>query len=337
MMPALIIRQAGPSMTLQDLGRPGHMAFGVSTGGAADRLAMFEGGALLGQGASCAAIEMAGIGGMFEVQRDITIALTGAPKRARLDGVDLLWNASHPISAGQTLSIAGAPKGVYGYLHILGGFAAVPFLGSRGAHLAAGIGTALKEGDKLSLQTRPASQGPAQKLSPPDRCSGGVVRVLPSVHTPFFAAETIDRFSATTFARGPRGNRQGVEMTSDQKPFALNDQLTILSEPIMAGDIQMTGDGQPYVLLSECQTTGGYPRIAMVHPEDLPIVAQAQTGTPIEFQFVDHATAFASCRSNDQIIADLKRQLQPLVRDPRDIPDLLSYQLISGATTGRDG
>ena len=336
MTAALIVRHAGPSMTLQDLGRPGYMSFGVSTGGAADRLAMLEGAALLGQDPTCAAIEMAGIGGTFEAQSDITIALTGAPMRARLNGADLLWNATHAISAGQSLTIAGAPRGVFGYLHIRGGFRADRFLGSRSTHLAAGIGSTLKDGDRLDVEKNIVPQGPAQKFTPADRCAGGVVRVLPSVHTPFFAAETIDRFIATTFTRGPRGNRQGVEMTSDEKPFALSDQLTVLSEPIMAGDIQMTGEGQPYVLLAECQTTGGYPRIAMVLPEDLPIVAQAQLGTAIEFQFVDHATGMAACRSNDQIIADLKRQIQPLVRDPRDIPDLLSYQLISGTTTGQD-
>ena len=36
---ALIVRRAGPGLTLQDCGRPGYMGFGLSRGGAADRQA----------------------------------------------------------------------------------------------------------------------------------------------------------------------------------------------------------------------------------------------------------------------------------------------------------
>lgn len=37
-----------------------------------------------------------------------------------------------------------------------------------------------------------------------------------------------------------------------------------------------------------------------------------------------------------QIKAGLKRQLKPLIRDPCGMSDLLSYQLISGVTAGRE-
>ena len=53
---AVIVRRAGPGVTVQDLGRPGFMAFGLSRGGAADRRAMAEGAALLGQKRDLAAI-----------------------------------------------------------------------------------------------------------------------------------------------------------------------------------------------------------------------------------------------------------------------------------------
>ncbi|MEZ5771832.1 MAG: carboxyltransferase domain-containing protein [Defluviimonas denitrificans] len=48
---ALLIHRAGPAMTVQDLGRPGYLARGLSRGGAADRLALRQGAALLGQAA----------------------------------------------------------------------------------------------------------------------------------------------------------------------------------------------------------------------------------------------------------------------------------------------
>ena len=105
---------------------------------------------------------------------------------------------------------------------------------------------------------------------------------------------------------------------------------------MVAGDIQMTGDGAPFVLLPECQTTGGYPRIATVLPDDLPMVAQAGQGVALNFRFVERADAVAAHRPLNQRYADLKRSLQPLLRDPHDIRDLLSYQLISGVVSGEE-
>ncbi len=117
---------------MQDLGRPGLLAKGLSRGGAADPLALAEGAALLGQRADFAAIEMTGMGGIFEAEGDsLRIALTGAPMQASIDGEPVAWNASHLLHRGQRLSIGAARKGTYGYLHVGGGIATEPFLGSR--------------------------------------------------------------------------------------------------------------------------------------------------------------------------------------------------------------
>ena len=79
---ALSVHSTGPSVTVQDHGRPGYLAFGLSRGGGADRLALFEGAALLGQDTGHGALELAGMGGEFEASEDMRIALTGAPMRA---------------------------------------------------------------------------------------------------------------------------------------------------------------------------------------------------------------------------------------------------------------
>ncbi|MDA8747208.1 urea amidolyase [Litoreibacter sp.] len=332
----LKIHRAGPTMTVQDLGRPGHMANGLSCGGAADRTALAEGAALLGQDITCAALEMAGVGGEFEVTTDARIALTGAPMKASLDGQALAWNASHMITAGQRLSIGPTLSGTYGYLHIGGGIATPAFLNSRAAHLAAGIGAVIQAGDALALGTDPRPDMVGQKLAIDNRFNGGMVRILPSVQTARFSQEMLARFQSTTFSRTPRGNRQGIELAFDGAPFASQDQLTILSEPMMAGDIQMTGTGIPFVLLPECQTTGGYPRIGTVLPDDLPLVAQATPSAKLTFRFIDHSEATAVHRSPSLRVKELASQLQPLIRDPLTMRDLLSYQLISGMITGRE-
>ncbi len=334
-MSRLIVHRVSPIASLQDMGRPGYLKQGLSRGGAADRQALAEGAALLGQSPEFAALEMAGTGGEFEATGNMRIALTGAPMAATLDGAVLAWNASHALVKGQRLLLGAARAGVYGYLHFGGGIDAPEFLGSRSAHLLAGIGRTIQTGDHLKC-------GPDRGeitglgLTASDRFHGGPVRVVPSVQTDLFAPDVLQRFQTTRFTRGPRANRMGVEMLSNGGGFTADGQLNILSEVIVPGDIQMTGDGLPFVLLPECQTTGGYPRIATVIPCDLGLVAQAPAGAAITFEFITLDQALAAQTRYEMTLKGLKNACQPLIRDVADMGDLLSYQLISGAISAHD-
>lgn len=328
----LIILTAGPAVTVQDAGRPGYLAFGLSRGGAADRLALAEGAALLGQAAGLAALEMAGLGGTFTVTQPVRIALTGAPMRAAIDGAALVWNASHLLLPGQSLTIGAAEAGVYGYLSLGGGIGTDPVLGSRSAHLTAGLGRVIAAGDRLALGAD-SGQGTGTALVASGHVGGGSVRILPTAQTGMFSPEDLARFEATEFRRDAAGNRQGVRMAGGA-PFATEGQRSLLSEIVAPGDIQMTGEGVPYVLLAECQTMGGYPRIASVVPDDLPIVAQAAPGDNLRFRFVTLDDALADYRAR-RLGGRLRVATRRLLRDPRDMADLLAHQLISGVTDGR--
>ncbi len=331
MTAALKVHSAGPALSLQDLGRRGWLAFGLTRGGAADTLALHEGAALLGQSAECAAIEMTGMGGTFEATADTVIALTGARMTATLDGAPLVWNASHALPAGAKLAIGGVQAGTCGYLHVAGGFDTPVQMGARGSHLNAGIGGLLQAGDELPVTGATARSG--YFLTPDNRLAGGTIHVVCSIQTTEFSEETRARFAATAFRRDPRGNRQGVRMDSDGEGFFANDGLSIVSEVIVPGDIQITGDGAPFVLMCESQTTGGYPRIGTVIPSDLPKVAQAPVGAPLQFEFVSHEEARAMETRARAAIKALAGQVKPLIRDPADIADLLSYQLVSGVVS----
>lgn len=335
MSATLSVKRAGPAMSLQDLGRPGYRAEGLTIGGAADRQALYEGAALLGQPVDCAAIEMVGAGGSFVADTDLRIALTGARMSASIDGAPVPWNASHLLPAGEELSIGGATEGSYGYLHVGGGIATPAQMGSRSGHLSAGLGQALGDGDTLPIG--PDEGGPSASVLPrDDRFSGGVVRVVPSMQTEAFTAETCDRFTATEFRRDARANRMGVQMDHEGEGFFAEGQLSIVSEVIVPGDIQITGDGAPFVLMCECQTTGGYPRIGTVLPCDLPRVAQAQTGAPIRFEFVTLEEAIELQAAHRAALKALPGRVAPLIRDPATIRDLLSYQLIGGVVSAYD-
>lgn len=331
----LTILRAGPSMTLQDMGRPGHLALGLSRGGASDRLAMAEGAALLGQPADTLALEMAALGGEFEASEDIRIALTGAPMRVTIDGETVVWNASHWLPAGARLTIGAATAGCYGYLHVGGGFAADPFLGAGSAHLSAGIGALLQDGETLSLGNDRGRET-NKVIDVEDRFQGGAVRLTPSFQTHLFGKAELDRLQSEPLRRAARANRMGVAMTPQGGGYHIDGGRNVVSEIVLPGDIQVTGDGMPFVLMVECQTTGGYPRIGTVLPCDLPRVAQTPAGAELRCRFVDLDEAVELERSEAKRRADLQRHCRPLIRDPYQMRDLLSYNLIGGVVAGNE-
>ena len=333
---ALVVHRAGPGLTLQDEGRPGYLAYGLSRGGAADRLALAEGAALLGHAGPHSALELAGMGGEFEVTTDARIALTGAPMRASIDGHQVVWNACHALPKGARLFIGGATCGSYGYLHVGGEFDLPEVLGAQSTHLAAGIGGLITPGTRLPLGQDPKSAQVGHQLDTDPRFEGGTVRIIAGPQTALFGPDQLVRFTSTEFRRDTRGNRMGVRFLPDGAGFESEAGLSVLSEIITPGDIQITGDGTPFVLLGECQTTGGYPRIGSVLPCDLPRVAQARPGAALRFRMVSLEEAVEAERREQERRKGLRRQLRPLIRDPHDIHDLLSYQLISGVTAGDD-
>lgn len=336
---SLRVLQVGPAVAVQDLGREGFIVNGLTRGGAADRRAMSEGAALLGQSAESAALEMVGTGGRFEALEACVVALTGAEMRASVNGAATLWNASHALEAGSVLEIGPTIGGTYGYLHVAGGFQTPKTLGARGAHLSVGIGALVSVGDVLPLAD-PAKRsrnrsGTGSRVLPRDtRFDGGLLRVVPSAQTAMFGDAICARLEATEFTRDPRADRQGMRLSFEGAGFLPETGLSIVSEIIAPGDIQITGDGTPFILLSECQTTGGYPRIGTVLPSDLPRAVQCPMGKGLRFQFVSIPEA-------REIEARARREIagltpQPLVRDPQDMDDLLSYNLISGAIAGSE-
>ena len=317
------VLSCGPLITVQDRGRPGYLHLGLARGGAADRRALDEAMALLGRDG--AGFELQASAARLRTTEATSVALTGRPMRAALEGRGLRWGACHDLGPGQVLEVR--PEGAgYSYLHFGGGLLGDPVMGSLSAHAIAGIGRTLRGGDAIAFRPR---RVPARALlDAPDRFDGGVLRCVPGPQTRLFPAEEITRFLATIFVRDPRGNRQGVRLDFEGPGFETADQLGLLSDFILPGDVQMTGDGTPFVLGPECQTTGGYPRIATVIEADLPRAMQAPPGARISFRMVDRAEALAARPGPPAAV--------PLVRDPRDMDDLLSHQLVSGVVSATD-
>ena len=83
-------------------------------------------------------------------------------------------------------------------------------------------------------------------------------------------------------------------MNSDRMGFRLLgesinlvDPLEMVSAAVGFGTIQLLPDGQLIVLMADHQTSGGYPRIADVIKQDLPLLAQLGPNDKVAFHPVE--------------------------------------------------
>jgi biotin-dependent carboxylase-like uncharacterized protein len=308
----------GPYVTLQDAGRRGWWRFGVSSSGAMDLAALSVANALVGNPPDTAALEFAHVGGAWEIAAEsCRIAVTGGDFAVSADGVALAPWQSHTLRRGQLVSVKGAPDAVWGYLAVAQGFEVAPQLGSFSTHLRFGLGgiggRCIAEGDVLPLRAEQAPDGRERRV-PPVRRASGPLRVVLGPQDDFFTPETVAAFLAAPYRVTHRGDRMGVWL--EGPPIAHADGYNIVSDGLVPGCIQVPGACQPVVLLMDCQTTGGYPKLATIIAADLPRVAQSRPGTLVTFAAVDIDTAQRLYRTHRATLSDIGRTVEAVADPP---------------------
>jgi biotin-dependent carboxylase-like uncharacterized protein len=286
---AITITRAGPLATLQDAGRFGMLAQGISASGPMDRGAFLAAGAML-ERAGSTAVEFTRAGLGFTVDGPLRAACAGGEFSLAVNGNSREWPARLGLDAGDAVEITPGAAGNYGYIRFDREIAVTPLLGSRSTNLTVGLGgfkgRALKAGDRIEFGEPGQSPDAAPSL-PAD----GPIRVLWGLHADLFDATLRRHFIETPFQISPSLDRMGIRLADPQQIFRTQRRLTLVSDAIVPGDIQILGDGTPIVLMRDHQPIGGYPRIATVVSADLDRLAQVRPGSEVRFRPVtlEHA------------------------------------------------
>lgn len=298
----LEVLDPGAITTIQDLGRPGFQSIGVSPGGALDPVAARCANRLLGNPDHFAVLEC--------VMRGPLLAARHATRVAWLGGAPPLEGRPLELEAGEVLDLRKGLRSVRGYLAVAGGFDVARFLGSRATDLRAGFGgmqgRTLRTGDLLP--TGPPRSGPkpgAWSIAMPRRRSPGTpieIRILKGGHAEWFPPETWQRLLDESYRISPVSDRTGMRLDGPELKSGTAATARMVSQPIVAGTIQLPPNGQPIILMAERQTIGGYPQIAHVISADLPELARAWPGTVLRFREVSLPQARAAW-------LDLQREL----------------------------
>ncbi len=218
---------------------------------------------------------------------------------------------------GQRLVIGGAPDAVWGYLAVANGFNLPPQLGSCATHLRSGMGglggRRLSEGDALPLRAARAPYGRERRIAP-IRQAPGPLRIVLGPQDDYFTSDTIDAFLNSSYRVSHRGDRMGTWL--EGPPIAHARGYNVLSDGLVPGCIQVPGAGQPVVLLMDCQTIGGYPKLATVITADLPRFVQMKAGRAVAFEAVDVETAQHLYRRYRAMLDGLKQRINEIPGSP---------------------
>lgn len=274
----LEVLAAGTLTTVQDRGRVGWAHLGVPRAGALDAPAAALANRLVGNGPDAAVLETT-LGGLaVRTTRPAWIAVTGAPAPLSVDSVASVHEQAVWLPAGGVARLGVPPRGLRSYLAVSGGIAVEPVLGSRSTDTLAWVGPPrVVDGARLPLG-EPGGEPRALDVAPARR--PGAVRVWPGPRADWFAS--LDPLLAGTWVVRPDSDRIGLRLDGPALPRVRTDELP--SEPMVLGAVQVPPSGRPIVFLADHPPTGGYPVIAVVHPDDLWRCAQARPGERIRFR-----------------------------------------------------
>ncbi len=306
-MTEIVAIHPGFLTTVQDLGRAGFTAQGISASGAADPLALRIGNRLVGNDDGAAALEMTVVGGSFGFEGSGFAVLAGGDAAAVLEGTPRPPWRAFPFRSGDTIACGPMHGGSRAYLCVRGGIAVPSWLGSASTHLVSGLGgfhgRALAAGDRVPVGREPKNPVLEVAVDPsaiPGYRASDPFRVMAGPQSAWFPSSARAALFDDSWRVSDACDRMGIGLSGPK--LAMREPRELLTEGVCCGAIQVPPSGAPIVLFVEHQTTGGYPKIANVIAADLPRLGTLRPRDVLRFAPVAWAEAHELLRSQEEAL-----------------------------------
>jgi antagonist of KipI len=297
------VERPGLLTTVQDLGRFGFQRFGMPVGGAMDSVAVRLANRLVGNPDEAAALEITVQGPELVFQTDAIIAVTGADLSPTINLKPVALWTTLAVRYGSTLAFGARRHGARAYVAVAGGIDVPVVLSSRATHIQSRTGgfegRALVRGDtvrcghpapaasKLLGRTIPLTARPPYRSDP-------TLRAVLGPQAEYFLKDAVETLAHQRYTVCSQSDRMGYRLSGPS--LVHSDASDIVSDATPPGSLQVPANQQPILLMADRQTTGGYPKIAVVITVDLPLAAQLIPGDTIGFSLVDVHEARAIAR-----------------------------------------
>jgi len=291
--------EPGAMTTVQDLGRPGHLRYGVPPSGPIDHVAFVVANRLVGNPDGAAGLECTVLGPRFEVGGPCAIAVTGAAMPLTVNGSEAPAWTTLILKPGDVVKLGAARRGVRAYVAFAGGVDVPSVLDSRSTYVRGRLGgldgRALRKDDRLALFA--ASRPPVRRARArviPALDDEPEIRVVMGPQADRFTDDGLRTFLGSAYEMLPQSDRMGARLRGPRIAHARGHD--ILSDGIALGSIQVPGDGQPIALLVDRQSTGGYTKVATVCSFDIGRLGQVKPGHRLRFRALELSEAQRTLR-----------------------------------------
>ena len=277
------VLQPGLFSSIQDYGRFGNMKFGVPASGVMDRYAARTANLILRNNANDAVLEITMMGPKLEFTAATKIVISGAYLSPKLNAEEVKNNTILEIAKGDILSFGRRTYGCRAYLAITGGFTTEKVLGSKSWY--EGISKYQKLEKDLVLSYKEDLAGRIETNAGlkfnEDYLKTSEIEVYEGPEFKFLSETQKEHLRNSTFSIDQNNNRMAIQLQEQLQ----NDLKPIITGPVVPGTVQLTPSGKLIVLMRDCQTTGGYPRVLQLTSEGMRTIAQKLTNEKINFSF----------------------------------------------------
>jgi len=224
------------------------------------------------------------------------IAITGADMTPSINGQQIDMWKSIIVSRGDLLTFGSLKSGVRTYLSIAGGILEKVVMGSRSTYIRGRIGghqgRKLYPGDLIPVNPgftlfKKEVVFPISHI--PKWHSERTLRILPGIDFEKFTDSAKEVLTKSEFKVTHNSDRMGIRLSGER--ITHKDKADVISYPVSPGTIQIPGDGQAVIMLSDCQTVGGYTQIANIISADIFKTGQLKSGDSIRFIIVSNEEA----------------------------------------------
>jgi biotin-dependent carboxylase-like uncharacterized protein len=307
------VTKPGFFTTVQDLGRYGHLKYGVPVSGAMDTFSLAAANALVGNKPNDACLETTIIGPELLALTETQVAITGAAVSPKINGQDVsMWQTLN-VKEGDVVSFSKTESGCRTYIAVRGGINTPLVLGSRSTYVRGGFGgingRQLRTGDIIEgFEAEPFDTmcKMPQELAPKFAHRFQAHAVLgPQVD--MFTEEGVDTFFSSEYKVTPEADRMGYRLEGPL--IEHKGKADIVSDALLPGSVQVPKNGKPIVIMRDAQTTGGYPKIAVIVTPDVSLLGQAKPDDVVKFSEVTVSQAQERLHEYSTFINGLSRTL----------------------------
>jgi len=284
-MGKISILHPGLYSTIQDLGRFNFRKFGVPQSGVMDSYAAKMCNLILGNSEEKSVLEITQLGPKLKFLEATSISICGAHLSPKINNYAVQNNKLLQINKEDVLSFGKRELGCRVYLGIEGGFISEKIMGSFSWYKGITNHETLHKGltldyntSKKQLFNRNASakiDSEYLKIKTIEAYKGPEYNLLSSAQQ--------KKISCESFQIDKNNNRMAIQLQELLK----NSLKPIITGPVLPGTVQLTPSGKLIVLMRDCQTTGGYPRVLQLSENGIITMAQKVMGDEVLFELIE--------------------------------------------------